>query len=200
MKKLVIATRNKGKLSEIKRIFAGLDGLELISLLDIKDAPDIIEDGETFEENAIIKAKKISNFTGLPSLSDDSGLEVDALNGRPGVHSARYGGAGISDSDRNQKLLDELRSIDRDSRTARFICVVAIALPDGRKFTSSGKCEGLIATNPCGENGFGYDPVFFLPDFNKTMAQLTGEEKNRISHRAQALEGAESIIKSLLRE
>jgi XTP/dITP diphosphohydrolase len=185
-KRIVLATKNKGKVQEISSMLSGLD-IEVLSLGDVPDAPDVVEDGATFEENAFKKASQIAQATGLMALADDSGLEVDALGGVPGIHSARFAGEGASDDTNNKKLLDELKDIDDGRRTARFKCVMILYDLSGEWIKSEGVCEGVIARAPRGENGFGYDPVFFLPGLGRTMAELTKEEKSNISHRAMAL-------------
>lgn len=198
--KLVIATGNKNKIHEIKAKFSMADHLEIIPLTEFQGVPEIIEDQDTFSGNAMKKARAIRDFTGLPSMADDSGLEVDSLNGEPGVYSARYGGQGLTDIERYLLLLEKLRDVPEEKRRARFVCSIAIALPDGREFAAEGSCEGVIARVPSGENGFGYDPVFFLPEFGKTMAEITLETKNSISHRGRALDIASVIIKELADE
>jgi XTP/dITP diphosphohydrolase len=195
---LVIASRNKNKITEIREKFSGLKELRLIPLYELESPPEVIEDGETFEENAIKKAEEIARYSNRPVLSDDSGLVVEALDGRPGVHSARYGGYGSSDSKKNELLLSEMADI-KENRKAKFVCVVAIAWPDGENSVVRGECYGEIAIKPAGEKGFGYDPVFFIPEFGKTMAQLSLEEKNRISHRALALDKAKNILEEKIR-
>lgn len=195
--KLVIATGNKNKIFEIKEKLSCVEHIEIIPLGEFKNVPEIIEDADTFNGNAIKKARVIRDFTGLPSMADDSGLIVDALNGEPGVYSARYGGEGLTDRDRYLMVLDKMKGIEESKRGARFVCSIAIALPDGREFSADGLCEGRIALAPCGENGFGYDPVFYLPEYGRTMAELTLEIKNRISHRGKALDHASVIIKKL---
>ena len=185
-KKIILATRNRGKIKEIRSLFAST-GIEIMSLDDIKGCPDIVEDGDTFKDNAFKKARGITEATGLIALADDSGLEVDALNGAPGVYSARFAGEGASDEANNRKLLDMLQGVSDEKRTARFRCVVVLYDPSGRWISADGVCEGVILDILKGENGFGYDPVFFLPWLGRTMAELTKEEKNSISHRAMAL-------------
>ncbi len=191
--KLVLATRNTNKVREIKNKLATIPSIQLYSLEDFPDAPEVVEDGLTFAENALKKAKAISEHTGLPVLADDSGLAVDALEGRPGVYSARYGGEGISDTERNIKLLDEMKDIVV-GRKAYFICVIAIVFPDKSEYIAEGRCSGEIITEMRGAHGFGYDPIFFVHEYNKTMAQLPMEIKNKISHRARALEKAAEIL------
>ncbi|OHD65746.1 MAG: non-canonical purine NTP pyrophosphatase, RdgB/HAM1 family [Spirochaetes bacterium RBG_13_51_14] len=192
--KLVIATHNIGKIREIRNKFADIPGLELVPLSDFPDAPEVIENGKTFKENAHRKAREAARFTGLPAMADDSGLVVDALGGRPGVRSARYGQLSAADADRNRMILDELRDVPADRRTTRFVCVISIQFPDGGGYFAEGACEGIIAESMRGSHGFGYDPIFYLPDVKKTMAELTMEEKNRISHRAKALDAMRKIL------
>ena len=192
--KLVIATNNKNKIREIRDKFADIVGLELIPLNDFPGPPEVIEDGNSFRENAYKKALETANYTGYPSMADDSGLAVDALNGRPGIFSARYGGESATDTDRNRMILEEMRGISASERNARFICVIAIVFTDGRSFFAERTCEGVIAETMKGEHGFGYDPIFHLPELGKTMAELPLHEKNRISHRAKALEAMREIL------
>lgn len=190
--KIVIATSNQNKVKEIKKIFSPIKDLEIISLSDLENSPEIIEDGSTFEENAMKKAYMISKFTDLPVIADDSGLEIDALNGEPGVYSARYGGKNLTDHQRNQLVLEKMKG--HDNRKARFVCAISILIPDEKKHTLRGECSGIILDEIRGKNGFGYDPIFFLPEKGMTMAEISMEEKNRISHRAKALEKAKKII------
>jgi XTP/dITP diphosphohydrolase len=184
--KLVAATKNKGKLKEIAELLADLP-CEVVSMAQLGIEDDIEETGATFEENALIKAKSIWNKTGETVMADDSGLEVDFLDGAPGVYSARYAGEGASDEDRNRKLLDALDGVPADKRTARFVCVIAVVFADGSTRTVRGVCEGYIATEPVGNNGFGYDPLFYVPEIGMTIAQMGAELKNSISHRGNAL-------------
>ena len=183
--KIALATKNQGKIKEIRSILEGLS-VELVSLeeLSIEELPP--EDGSTFEENALKKARFVAQKSGLPAVADDSGLEVDALDGRPGVYSARYGGT--TDEERYLKLLEELKDIPEPERTARFRCVIALVTPEGEEKTFEGVLEGRITRRPRGKYGFGYDPVFYLPDKGKTLAEMRPEEKNLVSHRARALE------------
>ncbi|MBR8660818.1 MULTISPECIES: XTP/dITP diphosphatase [Brevibacillus] len=193
-KKVVLATRNKGKVKEFNSLFAEL-GWEGISLDAFEGVPEVVEDGDTFEANALKKATTIATYLNMPAVGDDSGLEVDALGGRPGVYSARYAGEHASDEQNWRKLLDELRGVPAQQRTARFRCVLVLAEPGKEPVVAQGTCEGVIAEAPEGTNGFGYDPVFYLPDKGVTMAQLPPEEKNRISHRAMAMGNLLAAIK-----
>ncbi len=183
--KLVLASDNKNKLREFRVLFDSFD-IELISKAESGFTDEVEETGETFAENARIKAEAVMRATGLPAIADDSGLRVDALGGAPGVHSARYtGNHADSDKDRYELLL---RNLDgRDDRTARFVCSLCCAFPNGDILTAEGTCEGSILLSPSGENGFGYDPVFCPDGFDRSMAELTMEEKNAISHRGKAL-------------
>jgi XTP/dITP diphosphohydrolase len=185
--KIVIATRNKHKLEEIRAIFHQ-PKLELVCALDYPDVPDVAEDGETFEANAIKKAVSLAKATGLWSLADDSGLEVDALGGAPGVYSARYAGEPVSYPANNRKLLKELEQ--NPNRSARFRCVIALSSPDGKARTVDGRCEGVIAHEERGKQGFGYDPLFIPDGFSKTFAEMDADSKNAISHRGRALQKA----------
>ena len=195
--KLVLATRNSGKIREISGMLEGQNGVELLSLRNYPDAPDVVEDGKTYEENAIKKASTLANYTGHLTIADDSGLEVDALDGAPGVHSARYAGENASDQDRIAKLLGALQDVPDDQRSARFICVVAIAEPLSESEIVRGVCEGHISHMPRGETGFGYDPVFVPMGYDKTFAELGGNIKNQISHRAKALGMARKILSEI---
>ena len=196
---VVIATRNSGKLREIQAILAPL-GLKILSLRDFPRIPEIIEDGQTFEENAVKKAAAVSRQTGRIAIADDSGLAVDALHGRPGVFSSRYAGEKATDAARYQKLLKEMVEIPPEKRGAAFMCAMAVAAPDGKAETVVGQCRGEIALAPKGSHGFGYDPVFYLPERGKTMAELEPEVKNRISHRALALEKLKQLLPKFLKE
>ena len=186
MTQVVFATENQGKLREIREILGDLD-YEILSLKEAGVDVEIVEDGTTFEENAIIKAKTVMEATGCLTLADDSGLEIDYLGKEPGIHSARYMGENTSYRIKNQILLDRLHGVPAPVRTARFVCAVAAAFPDGRIECCRGTIEGRIADKPAGENGFGYDPIFYLPDRGMTTAQISPEEKNAISHRGKAL-------------
>lgn len=196
--KLLIATHNPGKVREYRELLAGLS-LE-ITYLDAEGISlEVEETGGTFAENAIQKAAAYARASDLWTWADDSGLEVDALGGGPGVHSARYAGPGASDADRRRRLLNALAGVPWNRRTARFRCVVALATPGGEVRTADGVCEGVIAFGPAGSNGFGYDPVFYLPERGATMAQLPPEEKNRISHRGRAAQKAALLLEGLLK-
>ncbi len=195
--RLLIATHNRGKLIELQDILAGLS-FELVTLDDVGIRDDVEESGETFAENARAKALEYARRSGLLTLADDSGLEVDALSGEPGVRSKRYAGENKSDPERIAFLLDQLRDVPREKRTARFRCAIAIATPRGEVHECDGACEGSIEFVPQGTNGFGYDPVFFFPERGLTMAELPAEEKNRISHRARATEKARRILDRMI--
>jgi XTP/dITP diphosphohydrolase len=182
--KVLAATKNRGKLGEISQIL-GASGITVVSPKDIGLDLDVGEDGLTFEENAVAKALAWHRASGLPCLADDSGLCVDALGGRPGVYSARFAGVGAGDRENYELLLGLMEGVR--NRSARFVCVVALALAEDRVITAQGRCEGVILTGPVGEGGFGYDPVFLDPASGRTFAQLTDAEKNAISHRKRAL-------------
>ena len=195
--KLVLATRNRGKVREIGEMLKAQDRIELLSLHSYSDAPDVIEDGKTYEENAIKKASVLAEYTGHLTIADDSGLEVDALDGAPGVHSARYAGENASDRDRIIKLLNALQNVPEDQRSGRFISAVAIAEPLAQVRVVRGVCEGRIIHTPRGAGGFGYDPVFVPVGYNKTFAELGDEVKNQISHRAKALGKARKLLSEM---
>ena len=184
--RLLLATRNRGKLKELADLLGDVP-FELVSLTDVGIDVDVEETGRTFEDNAILKAETYRELSGLLTLADDSGLEVDALGGEPGVHSARYAGPDATDSDRIRLLLSNLAHTPEPSRTARFRCVIAISAPDRQTQLYPGVCCGRIVREPRGDNGFGYDPVFLFPDIGLTMAELTTEQKNSVSHRALAV-------------
>ena len=193
--KFVLASHNKKKLRELGDILGAL-GIEIVPLPE--DAPEPEETGDTFEANAQIKARAAAEFTGLPAIADDSGLCVDALNGAPGVYSARYSGGG--DDENNAKLLRELENVPEEARTARFVCVIACVLPDGETSTVRGACEGVIARELCGDGGFGYDPLFFVPEHGCTFGMLPASVKNQISHRARALKTFAETLKNKIQE
>ncbi len=187
MNRLLIATTNEGKVAELKRLLEGLD-LELSSLDQLEETPPPVEEtGQTFAENALLKARYYFERTGIPTLADDSGLEVDALGGRPGIHSARYGGQGLSVAERNSLLLDEMSGVPTEDRGARFVCVLALANRTMVK-TFDGYCEGEIAQTSIGTDGFGYDPVFIITGTGQSFGTMSSAEKNRLSHRGKALE------------
>lgn len=184
--RIIFATGNEGKMREIRMILSDL-GLEILSMKEAGISADIVEDGETFEANAKIKACAIAALCGDIVLADDSGLEIDALNGEPGVYSARYMGEDTSYTIKNKNLIDRLEGVPDEKRTARFVCAIAAALPDGRVLETKAAMEGRIGYEERGENGFGYDPIFMLPEYGKTTAELPAEEKNGLSHRGKAL-------------
>lgn len=194
MKQIVLATRNKGKIKEFRELFTPM-GIEVLSVDEVSQVPEVEEDGDTFAANAIKKAETISQAIGMPALADDSGLEVDALQGQPGVLSARFAGIHATDEENNRKLIGMLENIPLEKRTARFVCVLAFAIPGQKTITAQGVCEGLILTEPKGNGGFGYDPYFYVPQRKQTMAQLSPVEKNKISHRGQALLKLEKVVR-----
>jgi len=181
---LVLATKNKGKIAEFEELFSGFD-LEIKSLNDFGPIPPVIEDGETFEDNAVKKARFTAKVLGLPAIADDSGLTVKALGGEPGVFSSRYSGEGATDEANNTKLLSAMKGIEQ--REAAFICILAIAVPRGPALIYEGTCEGLIAEEISGNQGFGYDPLFYYPPLKKTFARMSATEKNSVSHRGRAM-------------
>ena len=193
--KFVLATHNPGKLKEMSDILARF-GVEVVSPGDLGITVDVEETGTTFAENAMLKAKAICAAAKLPAIADDSGLCVDALNGGPGVYSARYGGAGLADQGRYMLLLNNMRG--QTTRAAHFTCSIACAFPNGDTLTAEGRCDGTIAFAPMGEGGFGYDPVFFVPEKAKTFGQLTAEEKSTISHRGKALKSFAEKLETYL--
>ncbi len=199
MARLVVATGNPGKLAEIRGLLSGMElDADIVALRDYPRAPKPAETGVTFQENAVIKAVAAACFTGEVAVADDSGLVVDALGGAPGVMSARYGGQGASDRDRYEELLREMEHVVDGDRTARFVCVVAVALPDGSQRTAEGSVEGAIAREPRGEGGFGYDPVFLIPELGMTFGELPPAVKNGMSHRARALVAAKPLMQEAL--
>lgn len=200
MKKIVFATGNAGKMKEIREILADLP-VEIYSMKEAGISVEIDENGKTFEENAKIKAQTVAGCTDGDTivLADDSGLEVDALNGEPGVYSARYMGEDTSYRIKNQSLVDRLEGVPVEKRTARFVCVIAAAFPDGTVCTTKGTIEGKIGYEERGGNGFGYDPIFYLPDMSRTTAELSPEEKNAVSHRGKALAAMKEQIASYLK-
>lgn len=186
MKELIIATKNVGKAKEFVKIFEPL-GFKVKTLLDFPSAPDIEETGVTFEENALLKANGISNLLQKMVLADDSGLVIDALDGRPGVYSARYAGVEKDDEANIEKVLEEMKDVPTEKRTAHFHCTLALVIPNKEPVIINGTCEGMILTERRGDKGFGYDPIFYVPSLGKTMAEMTPEEKNGISHRGNAI-------------
>jgi len=195
--KIVLATRNQHKIEEIKKILSNLK-IEILTLSDFPEVSEIEETGKSLEENAVLKAKKVFRATGIPALADDSGLEVEALNGAPGVMSARFAGPGCSYKDNNLKLLGFLKDIPEEKRGAIFRCVVALALSQYDIRIVEGRVKGFITQKEIGENGFGYDPVFFYPELGKTFAELVTEEKNKVSHRGIAFRKAKELIEKLI--
>ncbi len=194
---LLVATRNRNKVREIEALLADT-ALKVRSYRDFPTAPEVPETGQTFADNATAKAVTLAAYTGLLTIADDSGLEVDALDGRPGVMSARYAGPNATDAENNEKLLAELEGVAEPQRTARFRCAIAIATPEGLIDVVEGACEGRIAAEPRGNEGFGYDPVFVKDDMVKTFAELPLEIKNRVSHRGRALERALMVLEDYL--
>ncbi|OIJ18331.1 non-canonical purine NTP pyrophosphatase [Anaerobacillus alkalidiazotrophicus] len=197
MKEILIATKNKGKIREFEELFSQF-GFRVKSLLNLESVIDVVEDGLTFRENATKKAETIAKQYNIATLADDSGLIVDALNGEPGVFSARYAGPNKDDRANMEKVLHELIGVKDSERAARFHCSLALAIPGHSTILVDGTCEGKITHEPKGENGFGYDPIMYIPQKNKTMAELSKEEKNEISHRALALKKMKEVIQSVL--
>lgn len=197
--KLLIATRNAKKKRELQDIMQDWD-IEVLTLDDLPGMPKVEEDGTTFEANAVKKARIVAAASGQVTLADDSGLEVDALSGAPGIYSARFAGLQADDTANNRKLMYLMEGIPADKRTARFVCVIAVALPDGRVHTVTGKCEGRITESSQGDGGFGYDPLFIPQGFSQTFAQLEPAEKHRISHRGQALKKARTLLRAVFSE
>lgn len=193
MKKIIFATGNAGKMKEIREILKDLDA-EVLSMKEAGVEAEIVEDGKTFEENAVIKAKTVCKLTGEIALADDSGLEIDYLNKEPGIYSARYMGEDTSYRIKNQNLIDRLEGVPDEKRTARFVCAIAAAFPDGRSFVVRGTIEGIIGYEERGTNGFGYDPIFYLPERGVSTAEIPPEEKNSISHRGNALRKMKELL------
>ncbi len=191
--KLILATRNVHKIEELSAMLSDLN-VELLSFRDFPDLPEVVEDGETLEDNAIKKAREISQATGLPALADDTGLEVAALGGAPGVISARYAGEACSYDDNNRKLIHELEGVPDEERKAAFRCVVALAVPGGEVMTVEGRTDGVILREPRGDMGFGYDPIFLPNGHTLSYAEMSQDEKNTVSHRGRALEKARELI------
>lgn len=196
MRPLLVATTSRHKFEEYRELLAGLP-FELRSLADAGIGEDIDETGQSFEENATLKAEHYAGISGMLTLADDSGLEVDALQREPGVHSRRWAGDDASDEDRNRLLLQRLAGVPDEERTARYRCVIALAVPGRATQTVEGSCEGRIAQQPAGSNGFGYDPLFFVPELNQTFGEAPPEVKNRLSHRGRAAQAARGPLKTL---
>ncbi|MEB5478278.1 XTP/dITP diphosphatase [Shouchella clausii] len=192
MNELVVATKNKGKLNDFQTLFT--DRYIVKSLYDYSEVPEIIEDGDTFHENAVKKAETLAAHLQKPVIADDSGLLIDALGGKPGVYSARYAGEPKNDQANIDKVLSELDGVPTQKRTARFFCVIALAEPGKETIFAEGACEGRITEKPTGSNGFGYDPIFLVPSHGQTMAELSAETKNQLSHRARALTALKETI------
>lgn len=195
--KVIFATKNQGKVKEVREILGDI-GIEVLTMTEAGIDVEVVEDGTTFEENAIKKAKEIMEKSNTLVLSDDSGLEVDYLNGEPGVYSARYLGEDTPYTVKNNKILDMMYGVPDESRGARFVCVIAAVFPDGKIVTTKGTIEGKISLEIKGENGFGYDPIFYVPELGKNTAELTAEEKNAISHRGQALRQMAEELKKIM--
>lgn len=195
-KRIIFATGNQGKMREIRSIMADL-GMPVLSMKEAGISVEIEENGTTFEENALIKVRAVAAATesGSIVLADDSGLEIDALGGEPGIYSARYMGEDTPYSEKNADLIHRLDGVPQEKRTARFVCAIAAVLSDGREFTVRGTIEGIIGYEQRGEGGFGYDPIFYVPEFGKTTAEMSAEEKNKVSHRGKALELMKEVLK-----
>ena len=196
--KIIFATGNEGKMKEVRMILKDL-GLPVLSMKEDGVQADIVEDGTTFEENAKIKAVAVQKLTGALVLADDSGLEIDYLNKEPGIYSARYMGEDTPYSVKNANLISRLAGVPDEQRTARFVCAIAAAFPDGQVLTTRGTIEGIIGYEERGENGFGYDPIFYLPEYKKSTAELSPEEKNALSHRGRALRQMEEELRKRIR-
>ncbi len=197
--KILLASRNRQKLKELVACLQGLE-VTVETLDDVREAPEVEEDGDTFKENATKKATEIARATGLLTVADDSGLEVDALRGSPGVRSSRYAREDATDKENNEKLLQEMAKVPEEFRGARFVCAIAVADPDGLVGVVEGSCEGYVALEERGHYGFGYDPLFLMKDYNKTFAELGPDVKNRVSHRFRAMEKAAILIERYLVE
>ncbi|MEK3954177.1 XTP/dITP diphosphatase [Psychrobacillus sp. FSL K6-1464] len=199
MKQIIIATKNRGKAKDFEALFNPL-GYEVKTLHDVAEEMDIEETGTTFEENALLKATSLANHLQSMVIADDSGLEIDALDGRPGIYSARYAGEEKSDEANIDKALKELEGTKESERTARFVCAIAVASPNKEPFTVRGTCEGFIGTERKGTNGFGYDPIFYVPSEQKMMAELTAEQKGAISHRGTAIKKLSFVLEDIISE
>lgn len=195
--KFIIATNNKHKISEFERILSPL-GIELISQSDSGINIEVVEDADSFEGNAYLKAKAVYDISHIPTIADDSGLEVFALNNAPGVYSARYGGEGLTDADRYNKLIDEMKNVPDEQRGAQFVCCISLVLSDNKSYSFRGVCEGKIGYKPIGENGFGYDPVFMIGE--NSFSTISASEKDKISHRGKALIKMHNELKNIMNE
>jgi XTP/dITP diphosphohydrolase len=196
--RILIATGNQGKVKEIRDLVQGLP-VVFLSLADVSDPPEVVEDGLTFEENALKKARTLAAATGMVTLADDSGLCIDALDGRPGVHSARYAGVDASDAEKCARILQEMENVPDHRRTARFVCVMALVTPQGEQKLFRGVCDGTITRQPRGTSGFGYDPIFYFEEAGSTFAEMDRQSKNRVSHRGRALRGFAAYLEGVLR-
>lgn len=196
MPKLLLATTNRGKIREICHLLQGVP-FEVVTPKNLGINVSVNEDKPSYQENAQLKAEAYSNASGLITMADDSGLEVDALNGEPGIRSARYAGENSSDQNRIEYLLARLREIPQGKRAARFVCIIAIAVPGEKTLLCRGECHGIISFQPRGENGFGYDPIFYFPELDRTMAELTLGQKSQVSHRGKAVKEARRLLQKL---
>lgn len=197
MTKIILASNNQNKVAEVKEILKDKN-VEIVSLKEAGIDVDVEENGTTFEENALIKARAVCKMTGSVTMADDSGLEVDYLDKQPGVYSARFMGHDTSYDIKNKAIIDKLEGVEGDARSARFVAAIAVVFPDGKEIVTRGTMEGLIAREPAGDNGFGYDPIVYLPEYGMTSAQLSSEEKNKISHRGKALKKMAEELKGIL--
>lgn len=195
MKRIIFATGNAGKMREIREILADLD-VEVLSMKEAGVFVDVEENGKSYEENALLKARAVAKRTDAIVLADDSGLEIDALGGEPGIYSSRYLGEDTPYSEKNATILKRMEGVSGEQRSARFVCAIAAIFPDGEEVTMRAAIEGEIAKEPAGEGGFGYDPIFYFPEFGKTTAQMTAEEKNQVSHRGKALEKMKEVLQN----
>lgn len=197
MTKIILASNNQNKVAEVKEILKDKN-VEIVSLKEAGIDVDVEENGTTFEENALIKARAVCKMTGNITMADDSGLEVDYMDKQPGVYSARFMGHDTSYDIKNKAIIDKLEGVEGDARSARFVAAIAVVFPDGKEIVTKGTMEGLIAREPAGDNGFGYDPIVYLPEYGMTSAQLAPEEKNKISHRGKALKKMAEELKGIL--
>lgn len=197
MTKIILASNNQNKVAEVKEILKDKN-VEIVSLKEAGIDVDVEENGTTFEENALIKARAVCKMTGDITMADDSGLEVDYMDKQPGVYSARFIGHDTSYDIKNKAIIDKLEGVEGDARSARFVAAIAVVFPDGKEIVTRGTMEGLIAREPAGDNGFGYDPIVYLPEYGMTSAQLAPEEKNKISHRGKALKKMAEELKGIL--